>query len=372
MSIVWPADPSAIVTDLPRLHALVIGVARYPHLSGGAGPLAHDPLGLGQVTTPEPTARAITAWLTGSYRNDACPLGSVELLLSTATGGAEQPATMGNIERAVGGWVQRASSHPQNIAFFYFCGHGLAKDDLFLLPEDFGDPARPSPWRNCINFDSLRLGLWSTCKAETHILFVDACRETPFGMLTHVNVEGQAIIGGQGFGSSVRTQALYYAATEGKQAYGPAGEVSYFGQAVLQCLDGLATTNTSGHWVVDTHALSSALGRVMEHLAETHNQPLHSEQTVKGRNAVLHRPAKPMVIARIKCSDDRASAAADIVLRRQTVMHRATPADPKPLVVAVEPGDWELTVTFPNHEYQPLGPVACTLIPPIYTGVEHP
>jgi hypothetical protein len=371
MSIVWPADPAAIVTDQPRLHALVIGVARYPHLLGGTGPLARDPLGLSQVTTPEPTARAITRWLTGSYSNDACPLGSVELLLSSAAGGTE-PATMDRIERAVTGWVQRASSHPQNTAFFYFCGHGLAKDDLFLLPEDFGDPAWLSPWRNCINFDSLRLGLWSSCRADTHILFVDACRETPFGMLTHVNVEGRAIVGGQGFGSSVRTQAVYYAATEGKQAYGPAGDVSYFGQAVLQCLDGLATSNTGGTWVVDTYALSSALGRVMEHLAETHNQPLQSEQVVKGRNAVLHRPPRPKVIARIRCSDDRASAAADIMLRRQAVLHRATPVDPKPLVVAVEPGDWELTITFPHHDYQPLGPMTCTLIPPIYTGVEYP
>ncbi len=371
--IIWPANESDLRPDRPCLHALVIGVASYPHLNGGTGRRASDPLMLGQVTTPTHTARAIAAWLMQRYANPQCPLGTVDLLVSDGTAGQPSEApTMGNIERAVTAWTRRAAEHPNNIAFLYFCGHGLAKEDLYLLPEDFGDPQWSSQWRNCIDFDGLRLGLWASCKAETQVLFVDACRETPFGMLTHINVQGQPLIGGQGFGSNVKTQAIYFATTEGKQAYGPANSVSYFGQAVLNCLDGLATSNTQGTWVVDTHGLSGALGRLVQHMAETSGQPLLSEQVVKGRIAILHMPAKPRVIAQIRCSHDRATAAADIELRRADESYKSSRNDPKPLVAEVDPGDWEVVVSFAQGEYPTSGPLDCMLIPPIYTGVPYP
>ena len=51
MSLLWPIDPQKIVTDQPRLHALIVAVAAYPHLNGGTGKLAKDPLGLTQITT---------------------------------------------------------------------------------------------------------------------------------------------------------------------------------------------------------------------------------------------------------------------------------------------------------------------------------
>src|SRR5678815_4803298 len=56
MTLLSPDVEANIVTDKPRLHALVIGVADYPHLMNGSGALAGDPLGLGQVTTPQYTA----------------------------------------------------------------------------------------------------------------------------------------------------------------------------------------------------------------------------------------------------------------------------------------------------------------------------
>ena len=219
MSTYWPAGATPIVTDQPRLHALVIGVSRYPHLIGGGGDPAQDPLMLGQVTTPADTAREIAGWRTTGYGNPARPLGSVELLLSDdqpAVAGAG-PATMASIGQAVKRWRDRCSTQPDNIALFYFCGHGLAKDEQYLLPEDFGDPALAGPWQNCIDFEGLRLGLRSECAARTQVFFVDACRETPFNVLTQVNVHGESLAGGRRFASGVRTQATYYATGEEKQ-----------------------------------------------------------------------------------------------------------------------------------------------------------
>src|SRR5687767_13185836 len=114
MALLCPNSPDAVVTDQPRTHALVIGVARYPHLGGGDGALARDPLGLGQVTTPEFTARAVAKWLTEEYANPGSPLGSVELLLSSLQPQAgDEAATMDACEAAVNRWQVRCSGNPE-------------------------------------------------------------------------------------------------------------------------------------------------------------------------------------------------------------------------------------------------------------------
>ena len=142
MTLLIPTTEADVVTDQPRLHAFVIGVSDYPHLLNGSKPLANDPLGLGQVTTPHHTALRIVKWLSEEYTCPSKPLGSVEFVFSpspqvAAAGGLPNPietATLANIDAAFKRWVKRCSAHKENIAFFYFCGHGLAKDEQFLLP----------------------------------------------------------------------------------------------------------------------------------------------------------------------------------------------------------------------------------------------
>ncbi len=376
MTLLYP-DTAADIVDQPRLHAIVIGVANYPHLNGGAGPPAADPLNLGQVTTPRYTALEIVRWLMEDYRNKDKPLGSVELLLSPGEAvpnsagvptGVET-ATFQHIDDAFARWVQRCSANKENIAFFYFCGHGLAKDEQFILPEDFKNPAILDTWRNCINFDSTRVGM-RACKAQTQVFFVDACRETPFGMLTDVDVEGRKLISST-VGDSVRCSATYYATTEGKQAFGPEDETTYFGRAVVQCFKGLAASNSGGKWVVDTYSLAKSLGEVMRHYAEFYSEPLDCNPNVVGLGK-LHEPPTGKVIVRIKCSTDEATAAAEIEMMRNGVTHRCGVHDPKPLIKEVEPGDWRITVTFPAGEFPSPPPMNMTLSPALFEGVEVP
>jgi hypothetical protein len=99
--------------DGPHLHALIIGVGEYPHLIGGSGSVASDPFGLSQLTSPPPTALAIADWLMTSFHNPDCPLGSVELLVSSPSPmelenkgtGPLQRATMSNIQESIKKWV---------------------------------------------------------------------------------------------------------------------------------------------------------------------------------------------------------------------------------------------------------------------------
>lgn len=376
MSLIWPSAEHQIVTDKPRLHAFVIGVGDYPHLNGGSGLLAADPLGLSQVTTPRYTAPAIAKWLLTKYNNAACELGSVEMLVSpsapiAAPGGPMQAeaATKTNIDAAFARWVNRCSARSDNVAFFYFCGHGIAKTAQYLLPEDFGDPSVPNRWKNCIDFDGMRSGM-RKCAAQTQLFFVDACRETPFGMLTQTNVSGDSLITAD-YSDTVNCSSAYYATTQGRPAYGPDDDVTYFGQAVLSCLNGVAAMRKNGKWVVDTFSLSNALGQAMTQLARRYKLPLSCNPDPSGM-ARIHEPDAPRVIAAIECTSEIASNAAEIVISQGGVIVQSIPGQPKPVIEEVAAGDWVIQVRFPGGEFPSPPPWEEPFVPPVFEGVPVP
>ncbi|MGB7990635.1 MAG: caspase family protein [Candidatus Methylophosphatis roskildensis] len=356
----------------------MIGVGDYPHLNGGIGPPAADPLGLSQITTPRFTAPAIAKWLLGEYQNPACPLGSVEVLLSPAAqialpGGGQantQRATMGNVKQSFAAWQARCSKQADNIAFFYFCGHGLHKGEQFLLPEDFANPALPKRWENCIDFDGMRIGM-RKCAAQTQLFLVDACRETPFGMLTQLAIQGDPLIDGADISDTVRCSAAYYATAQGQQAYGPADGITYFGQAALSCLNGVASLNKLGKWVVDSYSLGNALGQVMAQMARRHRLALTCNPDVTGM-ARIHVAKAPRVVVSVECTSDAANVVADIVLRSGAVQFHSGLGQPKPMVEEVDAGNWDVEVRFPGGQFPAPPPFSYSLMPPVFEGVPVP
>lgn len=375
MSLIWPATESDVVTNAPRLHAFVIAVSDYPHLNGGSGPPALEPLGLSQVTTPRFTGLAIANWLLTLYDNTSCPLGSVEMLTSPSqpTPSPNGPvlaavATMNNIETAFGLWKQRCGADPGNIAWFYFCGHGVNKNSQYLLAEDYGDPA-VFQWKNCIDFDGLRVGMRS-CPAQTQLFFADACREIPFAILTQLNIQGNPLTNAS-FSDAVDCSAAYYATTPGRQAYGPDTGVTYFGQALLACLNGVAAIKRGPKWIVDTYSLSNALGQTMAQLARRHRQPLSCNPDPSGMGRINEVPG-PRVIAAVACTSEMADSVADIVVSRGATALRSQPGQPKPIVEEVDAGDWVIQVTFPGNQFTSTPAASYTFMPPVFEGVEVP
>ncbi len=377
MSLIWPAAEGDVVTGQARLHALIIGVGDYPHLNGGAGTLAVDPLQLSQITTPRFTAPKIAAWLRDSYRNPACPLGSLEVVLSpsaaalTAAGAPNaETATMGHIVDACTRWFSRCNAHADNIAFFYFCGHGLSKDEQFLLAEDFGNPVLLDRWKNCVDFDGLRLGM-RRCQAQTQLFFIDACRETPFGMLSQLAIKGDPIITGATFADTVNCTAAFYATGQGRQAFGPDGDVTYFGQALLACLNGVAAQKKGTKWVVNTYQLGSALGQAMAVLARRHRLPLTCNPDATGL-ARIHEPPGGRVMTVLECTSEAANNVAEIRLENGVQSFHSPPGNAKPLIEDVEAGTWKITVTFPGAEFSSTGPDTYQLTPPVFDDLGVP
>ncbi len=105
----------------PRTHALVIGIGGYDHLRGGAGTLLPNLVyygNLGQLTSPPRSALAIAAALQSPELDWQVPLGTVDLLVSTAPGdripsgnGAPfGPVTRDAIQEAFDEWWKRCNA----------------------------------------------------------------------------------------------------------------------------------------------------------------------------------------------------------------------------------------------------------------------
>jgi hypothetical protein len=226
------------------------------------------------------------------------------------------------------------------------------------------------PWKNNIDFDAMRVGMRS-CKAQTQLFFVDACRETPFGILDQVGVSGQSLIKCR-FSDQVKCSAAYYGTTEGKKAFGPEDGVTYFGQAVIKCLDGAGCGNSNGQWVVDTYSLSKTLGEMMEHLSKKHGLPLTCNPNVSGKDAI-HEPKEPCVIASIGCRNQPdADPVAEILMQRGAEVRRSKVGKERPMIEEVVPGDWEISVAFPGGEFPGPFKKVYTLLPPVFEGVPAP
>ena len=353
MSLYWPDGPEQIDLTSPRLHAFIIGAGDYPHLMGGRGHPAVADFGLQQLTTTVMTARRIAKWLREEYTNPAVPLGSIELLLAPAermTVPGRDPieierATMAAVSEAFDKrWFPRCDAHAGNIAFFYFAGHGISTASQYLLLSDFGDPAQRNLWANCIDFNGLHVGMRSN-HADTQLFFVDACRETPIDALAQLNPNGNPLATSN-FLDQVTASAVYHAAAEGKQAYGPADDVTYFAMALMEAFGGAGARFKNGRWVVDTFLLGSALGHVMSALAAEHKQTLSCNPNASGKPVEIHMPGAPRIRALIGCRTTQANQESRIEVRQGASVYQSAAGAQRPWTGRLEPGDCDVTITF--------------------------
>jgi hypothetical protein len=368
MTLVWAANPPV---QGPRTHVLIIGVGRYRHLSGA--PPAQVTPGLpplGQLNSPPISARALATWFIDRKLAGApAPLGSVELLLSDQTNQdfvvtpGQAPiriddATNQNIQTAFDDWKKRCDTDPKNVAIFYFCGHGLQKDVVALLPEDFGQ-SESNPWKNAIDFDGTYAGM-ARCKAGTQYYIVDACREISSIALTDDAFGGTPLIGRRLGQNNLRTAPKLFASAEGRRAFGSAATVSRLTAALIACLDkGYGATEENNLWVIDTLHLGPAVQRLIKHenqgLPELHHQIVDPAGGEFANGAqllhVLPAGSSPDVIVNLGCNPDSIT---------QNVMFYADPPQ-GPRQRAPAPGRWTTTMpagsyTFGCSFHSPAGP----------------
>ena len=194
----------------PRTHAIVIGVGDYVHLPEIAFDSTNikNTFGLTKLSSPPISAINFAHWLMGSkhvdgvekswgLQNQNAPLGTVELLTTapqfetrTCSLTIEQP-NISNIESAFHRWFQRGNTNKNNVALFYFCGHGVQKSDKdhLLLASDFGNSL--NPWQDSFNFTKTYQGMVE-CQASVQCFFIDACRDES-SSIRNENIAGEKV-----------------------------------------------------------------------------------------------------------------------------------------------------------------------------------
>ena len=201
--------------------------------------------------------------------------------------------TRENVEEALFAWRRDCSVRPEDVAILYAAGHGvmLAKDEGgFVLLEDFADPDRPM-LANSLDVPSVRRGLAGPTVAQRQFFFIDACAVRPEAVRTM-----QTLRGGVGLDEPAEAPPsvapIYSSAAPGTLALGAPGKGTLFSQALIECLDGLASgPDRTGQWVVtDTSLVGPLRDRVME-LAGQHDEEQVSTAGGTFGHVVLHQLA---------------------------------------------------------------------------------
>jgi hypothetical protein len=352
---------------------LVIGVGGYRHLEGGEEP-GEQNLGLGQLTSPALSARAIADWLLEEFNNPDAPLGTLELLISPppkpkrgrrAPRGVErarraardvEPATMANVEAAFRRWFNRCNADEGNVALFFFCGHGVRKTNLFLLLEDFGaDPLQL--FHNAIDFEGVHRGLASQCRARVQCLFADACRQVAPEVLELIDPRGESFLDGRHDVFFPEDAPLFYSTMPTQSAYGLSDEPTLYTQALLCALRGGAGRKVGDRWVVTTSYLQGGILAAMDRISRQQgieDQEPTSGGHLSGGSVINVLPQEPLVAVKVSL---RPLPAAE-----RAVLSLTSVADPgRRQVRRKRKGDWEVTLRaefhngrahFPKEEYE--------------------
>jgi nucleoside phosphorylase/beta-lactamase superfamily II metal-dependent hydrolase len=307
----------------PTTHALVIGVGRYPHMSGGTTPSAAARIGLGQLSSPPVSAHAFARWLIDEFHNEERPLASLRLLVSSnkdlAFAGQHgavtlMRATIDAIEKASAEWFAEGDANAENQLIFYFCGYGFeTAAGRSLLVEDFGDPSSPDLSQGAIDFKRFHEGL-NRCSARYQCFFVDAIRkEAAFP----IQNPGRSFFYPSLLGER-KMQPLLYAERTGVPG-AETNEPTAFTEALLRGLRGTGASATSGgKWSVTVPRLFEAISTHMT--SEDKVRPA-AEDLVDFPILTLRKP--PTVRVLVRCSPPELFTPVRLLCRdeQQAVVH---------------------------------------------------
>lgn len=350
----------------PQLHAIVIGVGAYPHLKNVARRFGLQPL-----DSPAKSAVSIAAWLRDRYPelNKQRGLGSIELLTSSPSGasveGAAQPS-LHNIRKACKRWAMRSKAHKDNLAVFYFCGHGLYAGSHFLLADEFGNSETDNVWSEAIDFQQFasEAGKYGI---NRFVAFVDACAQLPAD--PSESIRGDTLLAATPPGEHSALNASYFAAEGGSLAYGLREDTSVYSGVIVSCLEGLAAVNCDSVWKIDAASLSSALLRVMRQKAHQNGMTFDPGQEIYDYDgSTLFEVQTPQVSVCIQHIgvDKKVADKTTIELTKGLAKFEVKASEPKPLRIHVPPGEYSVAAYTDASRVE----TNFLLVPPVFNGVK--
>ena len=275
MSIVDPAlvwsDPARAAG--PGSHVLIVGVGQYAFGKGpGATLVGGD---LRQLTSPPISARAMADWFMTQFDNSGKPLASLSLLVSEPTpvvysapprSSVPLPpmvpprASFANVKAAAGLWAQRLATNKDNMAVFYFCGHGISQgEQAALLLDDFGEPG--AEFEGAIALDVFR-GTMKNSPAIQQLFLLDCCRTNADDLYKHEKLVGSRLVSipflSRGHSQSSQPCVLF-PTLDGEEAFGVRDDVSAFTRAAIDAMSFAAADPSSGVWQTTTGRIIDAV-----------------------------------------------------------------------------------------------------------------
>ncbi len=355
----------------PGTHVFVVGVGAYSHLKGSTGSTNPQHRGLGQLTSPPVSAMAMLQWVDTTLNNPGAPLKSIEVLISQpnpstytdAHGLTKQidAATWGNFEAAAQSWRNRADSDPQNVAMFYFCGHGIGDGvDTHLLMGDAG--SSHDLLRHALHVNAFRLAMGS-CAAQKQIYFIDACRTLDLATVLNPYAPAQS---GLPPGNVMQVfngaNPVLHSARKGEPAFGDPNDVSDFTKALLEGMTRCAVFQPSGqYWAVSPQELQKAIAALMDDFS---GKPHCQADGISGVGFQLHRIAGvPDVVVHVSLNNDQANNSAEIsyTATGQTVIR---PDKTHPWRTFIPYGQCSVQAQFTPPSPFTATPVSTFLVPP--------
>jgi hypothetical protein len=340
----------------PATHALVIGVGTYRHLEGGIQP-ADNQWGLRQLPGASISAKRFVDWLRQSFHHPEAPLATIEHLITAPEGialGSDEP-TMDAIRRKFFRWKERASAHAENIAIFYFSGHGVLKGtETGLLAADFAEPEIASLMFNAIHVEETVQGMFS-CRADRQCFIIDACRTTEEPLLGAMTRPGEALATASENDVRDIPQSVLFASGLNQSSYQLVNAVSPFTKALIESLDAMGADDNGGGYApgqcaVDTSSLLKGIKASM--YLDRRKCPFLKKQDATpggGGSFILHYPREqikvPFVVG---CDPVALNGQATLLIRRNGVELLRQVRSDSDLQSLVEPAAYEVAAELPG------------------------
>lgn len=272
----------------PGTHALVIGLSAYPFLGGGAEfkqNSADFDFKMEQLTSPAISAFYVAHWLRQAAARLPAPLASCRLLLAPSP---EELAriqaldssvrihdTDGRFETladALHDWRRDAARNKNNVAWFYFSGHGMQFRNALLLTTEYNQKKRV-PFNGAVDFGEVLDGMMVTQTfpylAQQQFYMIDACRSQAPDLSKISNSHRRSVWVTRFEATGERRCTIIYATRTGAPAYGQHLRPTPFARALIRALRNDAADNVKGNWVVETDNLIHTLRRLVPAYART-------------------------------------------------------------------------------------------------------
>lgn len=305
----------------PGVHAILIGVGNYPFLK--PGPQQYAPAaGLDQLESPLYSIEAFAEWLRAEMNVAATPLRTLRVLGASPTReplvSISEPSFV-NIDKAVRDWYDDVDTHQDNLALFYFCGHGIKVGEVHaLLAEDFGQN-RHNPFNHALDPDMLANAM-RKARANRQIFLIDSC-SAPVDLPEDLEPAPQTIISASKNINLANGQHVLLRASEfGTSAFGMTKGPSLFMEAFLESMQGAGMVKIGGKWVIQTEMLKIALNWLVGLKPEGQGQIVGSGGVGLSSPFVFHEiSGDPIIPVKVWC--DPKDFEAFTVLRVDQVDH---------------------------------------------------